>query len=217
MKHLRKFATESELTSVPLPNAVLIADTKKVLYNAVPFGVYVQHIDGLLYTTEEWEANGFANEVANGIAVITEDCRFVMALTPIENTKWSSDTENQVEGIVTTEDKAMAKTDFAGKENTAKIVLTDKSDSAYLCSNYVFPNGAKGYLPALGELDTAYSKKSAIKAIHEALGLTAYSTQVFWSSTQKSATNAWELSWYNRSSGGQPKGASLYALPFTTL
>lgn len=220
MKHLRKFATESDLTATPFPNAVLIEDTKKVLYNAVPFGVYIQHIDGNLYTTEEWEANGFANEVANGVAVVTQNAKFVMAPTLIAATTWSSDGTTLIEGVLTTSDKTEAKSDYAGKSNTDNIALTDTGGAAYKCKNYTFPNGAKGYLPSMGEVQTAYKNKSAINAARTLIGATALPTggsPNLWSSTQADASNAWYMSWYNGTLGTVTKAASVVCAPFTTL
>ena len=43
-------------------------------------GVYVQHVDGKLYTSEEWSNNAFANDSANGVAVLSmNDYCFVIA------------------------------------------------------------------------------------------------------------------------------------------
>lgn len=44
------------------PNVVLVKEPRNILYDVMPpLGVYIQHIDGSLYTTDEWTANGFAN------------------------------------------------------------------------------------------------------------------------------------------------------------
>ena len=41
-------------------------------------GVYIQDTNGLLYTKEKWSNSG---KTANAIAVITDECRFIISLT----------------------------------------------------------------------------------------------------------------------------------------
>lgn len=198
MKYLRKFETEAEykafLASSEFinPNVSLVAGEVKY---APIIGVFIQHIDGTLYTTDEWTAGGFSNDVANGVAVAAPEASFVIAKTQISSgMAWSSDTSTLVEGVFTTTDKTTALTDYAGAANTALITAIDTSKAAYSCANYTFPNGQKGYLPALGEWVVAYNNKTAIDAAMTLIGGTAISS-THWSSTQYSAGSAWLLSW----------------------
>lgn len=177
------------------PNVVLVGDTGSVLYNVDSAGVYIQHIDGALYTTDMWTTGGFSNDVANGVAVIDANASFVIAKTQISSgMAWSSDTSTLVEGILTTKDSTTAKTDYAGAANTALIAAIDTSMAAYSCANFEFPNGQKGYLPALGEWAVAYNNQTAIDAAMTLIGGTAISGYN-WSSTQAIASTAWKLGW----------------------
>lgn len=177
------------------PNVVLVADTKNVLYN-VPFpkGVYIQHINGGLFTTDAWTAGGFARNEANGVAVISDNSKFVIAKTSLGVKPWSSDISNVVEGVMRTSESATAKTDYAGAANTALIAVDDTSGAALACANFTFPNGVKGYLPALGELADANAYKADVDAAMELIGSPIYNVYL-WSSTQESGIQAWRLYW----------------------
>lgn len=225
MKYLRKFETEADVQDWQMseeyvkPNVVLVGDTNGVNYNVRPLsGVMIQHIDGSFYTTDEWSASGFANDQANGVAVISDNAKFVIAKTSLGKMAWSSDTSNAVEGVMLTSDLATAKTDYAGAANTALIAVDDTNGAALACANFTFPNGAKGYLPALGEWVGAYAYKSDINAAMTLIGETAISESSHWSSTQYSADKAWQLSWYSGDTNGHPKNnAIIYVRAFSAL
>lgn len=218
MKYLRKFETEADVIMFDSPNVVLVADTGKVLYNVEqPKGAFIQHIDGKLYTTDQWTTMGFANSDANGVAVLSDNAKFVIAKTSLGKVAWSSDTSNAVEGVMLTTDSATAKTDYAGAANTALIAAIDAGKAAYKCANFTFPNGAKGYLPALGEWVEAYAYKADIDAAMTLIGGTSMS-EAQWSSTQFHATNAWYLIWGTGSVNGYSKNNnSISARAFSAL
>jgi hypothetical protein len=192
MKYLKEFENEADVKVFVKPNVVLANDTGNVLYNVEPVkGVFIQHIDGTLYTTSQWTSEGFSNDLANGVAVCNGEVAFVMAKKVYTYIEWSSDTTTLIDGVTTTEDKDVAKADFAGKENTKAILKTDTSEAAYRCGNYVFPNGQKGYLPALGELCAAMEYGDEVWDALTLLGMNHSTVAYFLSSTQKNATEAW--------------------------
>ena len=199
MKYLRKFETEADVNMSVTPNVVLVGDTGRVIYNVFK-GVFIQHIDGSLYTIDEWTAKGFANNEANGVAVCDPRASFVIAPTQASSMMvWSSDASTLVDGVIATNNFNIASTDYAGLENTALITDIDASGAAYFCANYTFNNGCKGYLPAMGEWVVAYENKNDI---NEAMSLIGGVTIVatgnnYWSSTQSNATKAWHFYWYN--------------------
>lgn len=219
MKYLRKFETEADALMFVKPNVVLVEDTGAVLYNVDSSGVYIQHIDGTLYTTDEWTAGGFTSDLANGVAVGDTACSFVIAKTDAydRTIKWGSNTSSAISGVMLTSDSATAKTDYAGASNTELIAAT--SGAAYECANYAFPNGATGYLPALGEWAVAYANKSAINAAMALIEGTAISDAYYWSSTQLAANFAWFLSWGDGDTDGGMKydSNSLRARAFSAL
>lgn len=224
MKYQRKFETQAEVSNWQMtdecvkPNVVLVGDTGAISYNLSHLrDVMIQHIDGSFYTTDEWSANGFANEDANGVAVIGDNAKFVIAKTSLGTKAWSSDTSKAVEGVMLTRDLATAKTDYAGEANTALIVVDDTSGAAYSCANFTFPNGAKGYLPALGEWNEAYAYKADINAAMTLIGGDVIATGPHWSSTQYNVSEAWTFNWNNGSVTGYNKEYSRYLRTFTSL
>lgn len=196
MKYIKKFEKEADIMMEVQPNVVFAEDTGKVSYNmpiTYPNGVFVQHIDRTLYTEGEWIAKGFGNDLANGVAVITDNARFVIAKSDLGQMAWSSSAYTAVDGIILTSDDATAKTDFAGYNNTQLMLATDTSGAGYSCANFTFPNGDKGYLPALGELNEAYVNKSKINSLMTKIGGAELRLNSYWSSTQGSSHNSWAL------------------------
>ena len=163
----------------------------------VPDGVSIQHIGGNFYTTDDWAAKGFSNDDANGVAVKGEQYGFVIAKTWFDGVPWASDASNLVNGILTTTNSDEAKTDFAGAANTELMLATDTNGAAYICSNYTFPNGAKGYLPAAGEADVITKNITTITSAMNLISGNTIPNNPIWSSTQYSSDKAW-VAW-NRS------------------
>lgn len=198
MKYLKKFDTEGEVFMVNMPNVVLVGDTNKVLYNVDSTGVYIQHIDGSLYSKDVWSTKGFANTEANGVAVVDKDAAFVVALKNAGSyIKWSQYTE-LVDGIFTTTNNAEAITDYEGLKNTDLIAANDTESAAYKCKTYEFPNGKKGYLPSAGEFKVLGRYASEVDEVLSLVGgsiicSSGSSAYVYWASTQASATQAWIL------------------------
>ena len=129
--------------------------------------IYIQHINGTLYTTDEWTAGGYANNQANGVAVVCASTSFVIARTNSINRaiKWGPDNRTiaNLSGIGGT---AMAISDFDGKGNTEKILAAygDSDSIAKKCATYTFPNGKSGYLGSAGQTNIALLNLTAINA-----------------------------------------------------
>lgn len=211
MKYLRKFETAADVMMEIQPNVVLVGDEARILYNVeppLPKGAFIQHIDGKLYTTDQWSAMGFTNDEANGVAVISDNAKFVIAKTSFDAMAWSSDASNAVEGVMLTSTLETAKTDYAGAANTALIAVGDTSGAALACANFTFPNGAKGYLPALGEWADAYNYKVDIDAAMTLIGGTTLVSGFYWSSTQYGASEAWYMGWNKGSTYGITKSST---------
>lgn len=222
MKYLRKFNTEADVMMFVHPNVVLVTGEGKVDYNVpMPNGVFIQHIDGNLYTAEQWTEKGFTNDEANGVAVLDTAAKFVIYKENQRNTvQWSPDTTTLIEGV-TTGSSSVAKADYNGAANTAAIVATGTGGAAYICSNKQFPNGQKGYLPAVGEMLVAYNYKSDVDIAMALIGGDELSGGS-WSSTQRSATEAYFIiyDFGNVNTQGKNNTTSPYVThyrPFTTL
>ena len=218
MIHLKEFEKEADIKVDAFPNVIYVNDTKSVLYNYFPLGVFIQHVDGRVFSTDGWTDGGFTNDQANGVVVSTDAARFVIAKDNVGTSmKWASNTSTLIDGILTTTDATEAKTDFAGKQNTELMLTVDTSGAGYSCANYTFPNGEKGYLPALGEWDIAYQNKAAINKAMTLIGGTALGSNYYWSSTQGSAYGAWDLDWYYGLAGSDSKSNYYYVRAFSAL
>lgn len=230
MKYLKKFENADAQANWQigeehiLPNICLTNDV--ITYNApkkVLEGVCIQHIDGKLYTTSQWTAQGFANDLANGVAIISEDASFVIAKSNASSSVWLSNTTELIEGVTTTTVLTDASADFAGKQNTEKMIAAETSGAAHACQAYIFPNGKKGYLPSLGEWQVFKRfKTEAEDALVQIGGSKIYltgnrATNDLFTSTQYDATTAWTFRRYNYASTQAPKSETRHVRAFCEL
>lgn len=201
MKYLRKFATEADASVVAKPNVVLFADTKEVRYNFTKLGVFIQHINGELFTTEQWSAKGFTNEDANGVVVQANEASFVIAKQEYSNQYRYGGAGKLLSNVTTASSKEDAALDFDGFGGSEKMIeeLAGYKDSAGVigaplaeaCVNFVFPNGEKGYLPSCGEMLIAAKQKSQVNAALTLIGGTTISNNNYYTTTQNTATTVW--------------------------
>lgn len=169
-------------------------------------GVYIQHVNGALYTESEWTAGGYANSDANGVAILSETVpAFVIAKENASSStiRWGGYGKT-VPDIVTATSSATAVLDYDGAGNTPKIIeylagtndgYVDGAPAAEACAAFTFPNGKNGYLPAIGEWQGAYNNKTAVVSAMSLIGGTAIKSDYYWSSTQKDSTYSWNLGW----------------------
>ena len=134
-----------------------------MVYVASAVGVFIQDIYGNLYTEDEWDET----QIANGVAVITENCSFVVAKDYyLYANSWST-TNTLVEGITTTEYSSEALSDMDGEGNTDKIIaqLGNSAELANACRSSIFPSGQRGYLLAFGELNVFEENLDKIESL----------------------------------------------------
>ena len=171
-------------------------------YLEIKRGIFILDTDGNLVKRTEWNTGN--NSKAVGVAVLSDNCKFVISKTQGGTMTWGG-YGTTISGIVTTTDANTAKKDYAGKDNTEKIVTQlggSNAAAASYCRNTsnLFPDGRKGYLGSLGEWQEAYNNKSEIDACMSLIGGTAIATNYYhWTSTQYSSGSAWILYW---SAGG---------------
>lgn len=198
-----------------------------VVYEADMKGVFIQDIYGRLYTQDEWDGT----QIANGIAVLADECQFVMAFDVAKDSDcpWG-DNSKLISGITTTLGQAEAILDYNGKAQT-DVIIKALGDATYptaygylsyaakYCKEYVFPNGKNGYLGAAGEWQVFLNNKDEIL---NALLKCGHSLEVyaFWTSTQADSSSAWygtttgEWNRYNKASYNDPIA---YAYAFTPV
>ena len=204
-------------------------ETSEQTFNyVVNNGVFIQHVNRSLYTTDEWTAGGYANADANGVAIISDETAFIIAKADASSStlRWGGYGKT-ITGIVTSTSSATAVLDYDGVGNTQKIIeqLSGYNDgyvtgapAAEACVAYTFPNGDTGYLPALGELQTAYNNISAINSAMSLIGGTTINTTYYhWSSTQDSYNYSWRLSLDTGSKYNYQKNGNLRVRAFSAF
>ena len=185
------------------------------------YGVFIYDTNGNLTKPEEWDTAN--NDLAVGVAVIDENCSFIIGKEASESKAWSDILYGTtVSGIVTTNDKSTAKTDYKGEANSSIVRgLTLKETNAFnwAYSNTITVNGTTlyGYIGALGEWWTAYNNKSSIDSALSKIGGTAMTIDYHWTSTQYGSNNAWRLTWGNGNVIDHFKRGNSYARAFYHL
>lgn len=164
-----------------------------------------------------WASYQNSGEIAEGVLLVEGGRHLVIAPTEASAAKWSSkpvsssDTSGSVQigGVTTTGDRITALNDFAGRANTTAIIngstssnVTNTEDyAAGFCNKYSRTNAngngltaGKWWLPSMGEMAMIWANFDKINyALSKISGATQLQTTWYWSSTQYSAGNAWNL------------------------
>lgn len=212
------------ISSYTTPSSVTytasIGNTRSVTlcYTYMSLGVWIYDTDNNFTATDNWNTSN--NSKAVGVAVITDNCAFVLAPENALSSSvcWSSNTSSLVSDVVTTTSQSIAIQDFAGQANTAAILKSDSSTSypAGACNAYTFKNGKTGYLMSGGEAQTLLDNKSAVVAALSKMGGTALS-EYYLTSTQYSSTRVWVLYWINSIVYDSTKGGNFYTRAVCSL
>lgn len=168
---------------------------------------------------DKWASYQNSGEIAEGVMVV--EGGKILVVAPTEATLyWSSAAVSA--GGKTTSDRETALNDWTGKTSTAaQITHNECKTESYapgFCASYerVNANGqgltaGKWWLPSLGELMMIYAN---MRKINYALSLINGATQLaetwYWSSTEYSATSAWNLYLSNGLAGISTKATGQY-------
>ena len=166
--------------------------------------IYIQHIDGTLYTTDDWTSGGYTNEDANGVAVVRPfSGSFVIAKEESSSGLAWGVYNKEITDIVTSSTSSVAVLDNDGAGNTPKIIeqcngYTNNgvtgAPAAEYCASYTFPNGKTGYLGALGEWQAVYNNKTEINNMLSLIGgTTLKDMENYWTSTQYNSYYSWQF------------------------
>lgn len=168
-------------------------------------GVYIQTSDNELYSAEEWDKT----KEANGVAVITDDVKFVIALEDAYSKYCVWGDRKNVPGVTNATNNAGAKQDFDGEEQTTAIIEnTTSSPAAKYCRDYIFPNGVVGYLGAAGEWNIAMEYSQEVAKALSVCGGSAMSS-AYWTSTEVDGTQrAFSAMWSSAALSNYNKSAS---------
>lgn len=194
--------------------------TVNMVYEAVKLGVFIQGVSGKLYETDAWSSQ----ETPNGVAVITENCSFVIALENAHTAycQWGS-YSTIVSGITTTTTESEAKTDYDGEAQTTTILnelgntsSTYDAPAAYYCRAYTFPNGKEGYLGALGEWQAVLDNKEAVESALSKCDGTTFN-RYYWTSTQYNYLYSWYMYLSNEYVTYAGKNKNYYVRAFAAI
>lgn len=162
-----------------------------VIYTKISLGVFILGTDSNLYSANEWSK---PNYYAVGVAVLTNNCKFVIAPDGRALSNWSVGSNALIAGVTATTDKSIAEKDYKGVQNTANIISKYGTSNTYagkVCSSYTFRNGKNGYLGAAGEWKEVYNNKTEINACLSKIGGEQIGESPAWSSTQYNKDSAW--------------------------
>ena len=159
-------------------------------------GVYILHETLGVRTVDGWNPKN--NNGVVGILLVEDDHKIVVALEDApEDLPWSNEYELVNEPIKKKED---AESDFNGEYYCRKLDSPD-FPAAYYCKTYN-KGGRSWYLPSSGELWLIYNHLEEIQNALSIVGGQKFVTSdmdgvpCYWSSTEDSATDAWNLDLY---------------------
>lgn len=191
----------------------------------------IQHVDGTLYTAEEWlaaeEAGTVTDADANGVAVRYSkyaSCPHIIHPKYSTNTMYlipfsTNSTFTVVPDITITNNINTAQLDVNGKANTdaflaavAKGIIT-RAEAAQYCADITFANGQKGYLPAAGEAQAWLDNKTIVDSCMSAIGGVTKHSDGEWTSTVYDSKEAW----YTRKNDMPHNSSSRNVRPVTSF
>ena len=155
-------------------------------------------IGDILYSDMSCDPNVIATKKPIGV-VFDRTKRLAMALEESQQ-HWSYPDYFDVPGLNNITSESAATADWQGKNNT-RLVLEYCKTNGDSCPAFEYVNsyqteGTKAgdwYLPALGELNAMYGNMGVLNAALEKIGGTKLSSDAYWSSSECSHSEAWEL------------------------
>lgn len=168
-------------------------------------GVFIRHINGNEYTSEEWESNNFANSVADCVVVRTQDHVVAIALDYHAADIYWGGYSKSISGIVSTEETEEAVLDFNGATNTTKIISTlsgyndgyaTGAPAAEWCNSFRSPSGLQGYMPAAGEAKIIMDNSERVVEAMQTCGGVWYEDTNLWTSTENDYRYSWVWNFY---------------------
>lgn len=190
-------------------------------YTKIVNGVYICDSDGKLTAVGSWNTSN--NSKAVGVAVVSDKCSFIIDKTNSNGSIQWGGYGTDVPGLSNITNNTEAKLDYDGNSNTDKIISalgSSEGIAAGWCRSKSINIGGenrKGYLPALGEWQTAYNNKSQVDSALSKIGGTAMLTGYHWASTEFSSDIAWTLPWASGSVYSNVKYNTYHCRPWYVL
>lgn len=186
---------------------------KNELYNKLGDGVFIMYHRRsddypLIVKPHKWTSLQNSGEIADGVAIVEGGKILVVAPTQA-TTKLTWSSGDVSGGGTTTWDRVTALNDWNGKTNTQKQIAASKegavtNTASYapgFCNLYSRSNAngkgltaGKWWLPSLGEMMMIYANMTKVNyALSLISGATQLVEDAYWTSTEASATYAWNL------------------------
>ena len=196
--------------------------------NAIEDGIFIMyHANSNNYPymvkPHKWTSLQSSGEVAEGVVVVEGGKILVVAPTETALT-WSSAAVSG--GATTTTDRITAMNDWNGKTNTTQIIAHSTSSaitntSSYApgyCNLYSRTNAnnqgmtaGKWWLPSLGEMMMIYANMTKINyALSLINGADQLQETWYWTSTEYSASHAWNLGLSNGTVNSNTKASNTF-------
>lgn len=158
-------------------------------------GVYI-YCNSLYYPSSAWHQEW--EEQAEGVAIITEECRFLMAPDPVIG-DWGGDKFTNVPDLMVIQDWREAKFDYNGRKNTEALLnakdVMRKIEFTEKCYNYDKDNPGKWYQPAAGQM---YLIRQNLDEVQRCLSLIGgrklKANEHYISSTAADGSHLWAIS-----------------------
>ena len=176
----------------------------------------------LMVKPHKWTSIQSSGEIADGVVVVEGGkCLVVAPTESASKLTWSSAAISG--GGTTTTDRVTAINDWNGKTNTAQQIAHSTSSAVTntasyapgFCNLYSRANAngqgltaGKWWLPSLGEMMMIYANMTKINyALSLINGATQLQEDAYWTSTETSAANAWNLYLLTGYAGGIAKAS----------
>ena len=224
--HIIRFANERGWKICAQGGTEIVVDKKTITYPSN--GTYIYDTDGKFTSVSSWKTSN--NSKAVGVAIINDNCKYVIAKNDIGVAERFGGTINGTGGGIlfdSLKSPAAHKQYCNGYEDTLKIVSsysgTDYNGrvdtAAHDCYNYIFPNGERGYLGSSGEWYVIYDHgNSTVNNALTKIGGTAFTNDKYWTSTGASlGASMYRLTFSSRSLAVGSYGNKYYIRPFLKI
>lgn len=178
-------------------------------------GVYIESVDGDLYTRSQWNTLTDKPQV-NGVAVVNGSHIFTVGLQDSTSQLTWQVVPYAISYITYKSNENEARSDFKGFENSSFI--NDRGsgcEANYYCKTFQFQNGQYGYLGSMGEMDAILQNKGEINECLSIIGGALLDSYVYWTSTANSLYASWYIDAYTGAVGIMDNDQSRYVRPLT--
>lgn len=157
-------------------------------------GVYI-YSNSLFYPSSAWNRDW--EKQAEGVAIISDECRFLLAPTPVVG-DWSGDKFTDVPNLTIVQNWRDAILDYNGLENTEALLnardVMRRIEFTEKCYNYDKNNPGKWYQPAAGQMYLVRQNLDEVQKCLSLIGRKLKTNEYYLSSTAADEYDLWAIS-----------------------